>query len=87
MQRWVQRQRLTGDDRSPLRLHKHRIRTTFENRRDKSRWTGRTTIDPNHTAQVEGDNYLSRPTPAQQDALDAVIEDAQADLVRKARGP
>jgi hypothetical protein len=73
--------------RSSLRIHKHRIRTTFQNRRDKSRWTGRTTIDPNHTARVEGDNYLSRLTPAQQDALDAVIEDAQADLVRKARTP
>jgi hypothetical protein len=87
VQRWVRQYQLDGDDGKPLRIHKHRIRTTFENRRDKSRWTGRTTIDPNHTAQVEGDNYLSRLTPAQQDALDAVIEDAQADLVRKARTP
>ena len=87
VQRWVRQHQLAGDDGKPLRIHKHRIRTTFQNRRDKSRWTGRTTIDPNHTAQVEGDNYLSRLTPAQQDALDAVIEDAQADLVRKARTP
>ena len=87
MQRWVRQHQLDGDDGKPLRIHKHRIRTTFENRRDKSRWTGRTTIDPNHTAQVEGDNYLSRLTPAQQDALETVIEDAQADLVRKARTP
>jgi hypothetical protein len=87
VQRWVQRHQLAGDDRIPLRIHKHRIRTTFENRRDKSRWTGRTTIDPNHSAQVEGDHYLSRPTPEQQDALDAVVEDAQTDLVRKARTP
>ncbi len=68
----------------PLRIHRHRIRTTFANRRDKRAWTGRTTIDPNRTARVEGDQYLSRPSPAQQDALHAVIEDAQADLVRRA---
>lgn len=67
---------LVGDDGKPLRIHKHRIRTTFEHRRDKSAWTGRTTIDPNHSARVEGDYYLSQLTPAQQDALEAVIEDA-----------
>lgn len=85
--RWVAAQQLRGDDGHLLRVHKHRIRTTFEYRRDKSAWTGRTTIDPNHSARVEGDHYLSQPTPAQQDALEAVIEEAQGDLVGKARTP
>ena len=75
---------LADDDKQPLRIHRARLRTTFANRRDKRAWTGRTTIDPNHTAQVEGDNYLSQPSPTQREALHAVIEDAQADLVRKA---
>jgi hypothetical protein len=83
----VARHGLADSQGTPLRLHKARIRTTFHNRRDKSRWTGRTTIDPNHSARVEGDHYLSRPTPAQRDALEAVIEQAQADLVRKAAAP
>lgn len=87
VRRFVHTNNLVGDDRAPLRIHRHRIRTTFQNRRDKRAWTGRTTIDPNHTARVEGDQYLSRPSPAQQDALHAVIEDAQADLVRKATTP
>lgn len=87
VRRWVKAQELLGDDGAPLRIQKHRIRTTFEHRRDKSAWTGRTTIDPNHSARVEGDYYLSQLTPAQQDCLEAVIEDAQADLVRKATTP
>ncbi len=84
---WARRHELVGDDDQPLRIHKGRIRTTFHNRRDKSRWTGCTTIDPNHTPRVEGDHYLSHPTPVQRDALEAVIEDAQADLVRRASTP
>jgi hypothetical protein len=87
MRRWADVQDLRGDDGDPLSIHKHRIRTTFEHRRDKSAWMGRTTIDPNHTARVEGDYYLSQSTPAQQDAVNAVIEEAQTDLVRKARTP
>lgn len=84
---WVAEHAVLGDDGAPLTIHKHRIRTTFDHRRDKRAWTGRTTLDPNRSAQVEGDHYLAQMTPAQQDALDAVIEDAQADLVRKAATP
>lgn len=84
---WVRDHGIQGDDGEPLPIHRHRIRTTFQNRRDKRAWTGRTTIDPNHGARVEGDHYLSRPTQAQRDALESVIEDAQADLVRKATVP
>jgi hypothetical protein len=87
MRRWAEVQELRGDDGGPLSIHKHRIRTTFEHRRDKSAWTGRTTIDPNHTARVEGDYYLSQTTPARHDAVNAVIEEAQTDLIRKARTP
>lgn len=84
MRRWVRAQELLGDDGRPWILHRHRLRTTFEQRRDKNAWTGRATIDPNHSAKVEGDHYLTPVTPAQIDALATVIEEAQADLVRKA---
>lgn len=72
-----------------LTLHRHRIRTTHESMRDKRTWkgSGRATIDPNHSPQVEGDHYLTATTPAQRDALDAIIEDAQHDLARRAEPP
>ncbi|PRX96241.1 hypothetical protein [Allonocardiopsis opalescens] len=87
MHSWVRAQALTGDDGRPFSLHRHRFRTTFEQRRDKSAWTGRATIDPNHSAKVEGDHYLAPTSRAQIDALATVIEEAQADLVRKAHTP
>ncbi len=71
---------LLDDDERPLQLHGGRIRATYQHRRDRSTWTGRATIDPNHSAQVEGDHYLHSHTPAQLDA----IEQAQTDLRRKA---
>ena len=41
--------------------------------RDKSTWegSGRATIDPNHSPEVEGDHYLTAATPAQRDAVEA----------------
>ncbi|MEO8521114.1 MAG: hypothetical protein ABI603_07120 [Acidobacteriota bacterium] len=78
---------LLDDDGRPLRLHGGRIRATYQHRRDRSAWTGRTTIDPNHSAQVEGDHYLHSHTPAQLEALDTIIEQAQTDLRRKAETP
>jgi hypothetical protein len=86
---WVRRHELTGDDGQPLRLHLHRIRTTFESHRDRRAWfgSGRATIDPNHSPQVEGDHYLSALTPGQRQAVDTLIEDAQHDLLRKAATP
>ncbi len=56
-------------------------------RTDRRAWTGRTTIDPNHSAQVEGDHDLSSHTPAQLDAIEGIIEDAQGDIRRKAEPP
>ena len=78
---------LLDDDGRPLRLHGGRIRATYQHRRDRLAWTGRTTIDPNHSAQVEGDHYLHSHTPAQLDALETIIEQAQTDLRRKAEPP
>lgn len=75
---------LLDDDGRPLQLHGGRIRATYQHRRDRSSWTGRSTIDPNHSAQVEGDHYLHSHTPAQLDAIETIIEQAQTDLRRKA---
>jgi hypothetical protein len=76
-----------GDDGQPLAIHGGRVRATYHHRRDRSSWTGRATIDPNHSARVEGDHYLSSHTPAQLDAIEGIIEQAQTDLRRKAEPP
>ncbi|MFD8565139.1 hypothetical protein ACFV1N_48415 [Streptosporangium canum] len=89
IQRWVVRHGVTNDDGGPLKIHRSRIRTTHEAMRDKSAWAGRSraTIDPNHTPGIEGDHYLTATTPAQQQAMDTIIEDAQHDLIRRAEPP
>ena len=89
IRRWLARNGVTGEDGQVLTLHRHRIRTTHQSMRDKSAWrgSGRAVIDPNHSPQVEGDHYLTAATPAQRDALDAIIEDAQHDLARRAQPP
>lgn len=80
---------LLADDGSRLRIDRRRIRTTFVSLRDRRSWFGsrRATVDPNHTPTVEGDHYLTATTPAQQDAVEAIIENGQADLLRKAQPP
>jgi hypothetical protein len=89
IRRWVTRHRVTDDNGQLLTLHRHRIRTTHEAMRDKRSWTGngRATIDPHHSPRVEGDHYLSATTPAQQRAVEAIIEDAQNDMARRAQPP
>ena len=87
VRRWADRHDLRGDDGARLAIHRSRIRTTYQNILARRGWTGRTTIDPNHTARVEGDNYLSATTPAQRDALESIIEDGQADLLRRSLPP
>ncbi|MEV0136386.1 hypothetical protein AB0H83_49190 [Dactylosporangium sp. NPDC050688] len=89
VQRWVQRHGVTDVDGAPVKIHRSRIRTTFQSLRDKSTWAGRgrATIDPNHSAQVEGDHYLTATTPSQRRAVEAIVEDAQHDLLRKAHPP
>jgi len=78
---------LLTDSGEQLTLHASRIRTTYHNQLARRSWTGRTTIDPNHTARVEGGHYVSSTTPAQRDAVESIIEDAQADLLRRTRPP
>jgi hypothetical protein len=87
--RWLARNNVTDEHGQVIKLHRHRIRTTHQSMRDKSTWrgSGRATIDPNHSPQVEGDHYLTATTPAQRDALDAIVEDAQHDLARRAEPP
>jgi hypothetical protein len=72
-----------------VKIHRSRIRTTHLSLRDKSTWAGRgrATIDPNHSPQVEGDHYLTTATPAQQQSVDAIVADAQHDLIRRAHPP
>lgn len=86
---WVRRNGVTADDGTPLDLHLHRIRVSWHSHRDRRAWHGsaRATIDPNHSPSVEGDHYLTAATPAQHRATESIIEDAQADLVRRAVCP
>ena len=86
---WVLQRSLAGDDGTPLKVHRGRIRTTHLAMRDRRVWNGqgRTTIDPNHSPQVEGDHYLTATTPSQQRAVEAIVEDAQHDLLRRAHPP
>jgi len=87
--RWTRRHGIVGEDGEPLKLHRSRIRTTHHAMRDKKSWTGnaRATIDPNHTAAVEGDHYLSATTPGQRHAVETIIADAQHDILRRAHPP
>ena len=75
--------------RHGLSVDRRRIRTTYLSLRDRGRWHGspRSAVDPNHTPAVEGDHYLTAATPAQRDAVDSIIEDAQHDLLGRAHPP
>ncbi|MEU3050818.1 hypothetical protein ABZ705_30690 [Streptomyces sp. NPDC006984] len=86
---WVRRHDLLDDTGAQFPVHRQRIRTTFHSHRDRRTWSGspRAVIDPNHTPAVEGDHYLTAATPAQQQAVQALIEEAQGDLVRRAQAP
>ena len=81
LDRFVARHGLLGDDGAPLRLRFSVLRPTYFARHDRD-WNGALRIDANHSAAVEGDHYLA-PTRASS-AIDAVIEAAQRDAVRKA---
>ncbi|MCX4825890.1 hypothetical protein OG883_40005 [Streptomyces sp. NBC_01142] len=86
---WIRRYELLDDNGQLMAIHRQRIRTTYHVRRDRRAWYGssRATIDPNHSPQVEGDRYLTVGTAAQRQAVEAIIEDAQADLLRRAQPP
>ncbi len=89
IQRWVLRYGVKNDDGGALKIHRSRIRTTHHAMRDNRTWagSGRATIDPNHSPHVEGDHYLSAPTRSQRQAVEAIVEDAQHDLLRRADPP
>lgn len=87
VRRWADQHDLRSEDGARLAIHRSRIRTTYQNILARRGWTGRTTIDPNHTARVEGDNYLTATTAAQRDALEAIIVDGQSDLLRRSLPP
>lgn len=89
IQRWVIRYGVKNDDGGALKIHRSRLRTTHHAMRDKRTWAGRgrATIDPNHSPHVEGDHYLSAPTESQRQAVEAIVEDAQHDLLRRAHPP
>jgi hypothetical protein len=78
---------LVDDLGERLEVHRGRIRTTYEERLARRGWTGRTTIDPNHTSRTEGDHYVTPTTPAQLDAVESIVEDGQGDVLRKALPP
>ncbi|MDO0938945.1 hypothetical protein QQY66_47225 [Streptomyces sp. DG2A-72] len=78
---------LLDDWGARLEVNRSRIRTTYEERLARRGWTGRTTIDPNHTSRTEGDHYVTPTTPAQLEAVESIIEDGQADVLRKALPP
>ncbi|MFJ9940600.1 hypothetical protein [Streptomyces erythrochromogenes] len=78
---------LRTDEGDRLILHAGRIRTTYHNMLARRGWTGRTRIDPNHTTDVEGSHYVSTTTPAQAEAVESIIEDAQGDILRRSRPP
>ncbi|MFE5095289.1 hypothetical protein ACFRCI_34270 [Streptomyces sp. NPDC056638] len=86
---WTLQRGLTDDDGKALKIHRGRIRTTHLAMRDRRVWNGqgRATIDPNHSPQVEGDHYLTATTPSQQQAMEALVEDAQHDLLQRAYPP
>ncbi|HCU97708.1 MAG TPA: hypothetical protein DHU96_35375 [Actinobacteria bacterium] len=89
LQGWIRRHEVASEDGVPLKIHRHRIRTTHEAMRDTSAWWGsrRGLVDPNHSPRSEGDHYLSAPTPRQRQLVDQIITDAQQDLLRRARPP
>lgn len=72
---------LRDDDGRPLALDLRRLRTTWVARKAKY-WHGAVTVDPNHTATVEGDRYLTRSADPEEVA--AIVEAAQGDLLRRA---
>ncbi|MCZ0988558.1 hypothetical protein [Streptomyces diastatochromogenes] len=87
--RWITAQGLLADSGKPLRVHLHRIRTTYDSMRDRRAWAGsrRATLDPNRSPQVEADHYLGAGTPEQRALVDDIIVEAQHDMLRKAEPP
>lgn len=75
--------RLKDDDGADLQIHRGRLRATYISLLASRKWTGRTTIDPNHTAGIEGRHYLASIDQTHELLLAQVVEEAQADMLRK----
>jgi hypothetical protein len=78
---WARRIGLLDDGGEPLQLHLGRVRKTWFARHDRA-WSGALPIDPTHSATIEGDRYLT--AAPRTDAIEAVIEAAQQEALRKA---
>ncbi len=78
---------LVDDEGAALLVHRGRLRATYQERLSRRGWTGRATIDPNHTPRVEGDHYVTPTTPAQLAAVESIIEDGQTAVLRKSLPP
>lgn len=78
---FITRHALVADDGQPLKLHFAGLRATYFARHDRA-WNGALRIDANHSRRVEGDHYLAQSRPS--DAIEATIEAAQREAVRKA---
>ncbi|WP_030948780.1 hypothetical protein [Streptomyces sp. NRRL S-646] len=86
---WVRWTGLKDDTGQPLSIHRHRIRTSNAAMRERRSWQGsrRSTIDPNRSPRVEGDNYVTLGTAAQREMVNDIIADAQGDMLRRAQPP
>jgi len=74
---------LLDDQGMPLRLHRGRIRATYVALMASRHWNGRSTIDPNHSAAVEGRHYLASVDETYELMLTEIVEEAQSDMLRK----
>ncbi|MFE0055301.1 hypothetical protein [Streptomyces sp. NPDC059003] len=84
---FIREEGLVDDKGARLVIHGGRIRATFEERLARRGWTGRTLIDPNHSPRTEGDHYATPTDPEQLDSIESIINDGQADILRKALPP
>ncbi|MET9544235.1 hypothetical protein ABZY36_02840 [Streptomyces sp. NPDC006627] len=84
---FIQEEGLVDDDGVRFVIHGGRIRATFEERLARRGWTGRTLIDPNHSPRTEGDHYATPTDPEQLASIESIINDGQADILRKALPP
>lgn len=66
-----------------LRINRGRIRATYITLMANRHWNGRSRIDPNHSAGVEGRHYLASVSDTYELMLTEIVEDAQSDLLRK----
>lgn len=82
-QKITQKRQIRDDKGAELQIHRGRIRTTYISLLANRKWTGRSTIDPNHSAGIEGSHYLASVDRTYELLLTEVVEEAQSDMLRK----